>query len=170
MKIIKIIAYLVLTGCLPVTSFAMGFELTSTAFQKNRMIPQKYTCQGQNISPNLRWKNAPQNTMSFALIMNDPDAPAGNRVHWLVYNLPSNTASLKQNASLPIEAVNGLNSWNKPGYGGPCPLSGTHRYFFRLYALDTVLPLLDTPQYDDLINAMQSHILGQAILIGRYGK
>ena len=102
--------------------------------------------------------------------MNDPDAPAGNGVHWLVYNLPSNTASLEQNASLPIEAVNGLNSWNKPGYGGPCPLSGTHRYFFRLYALDTVLPLLDTPQYDDLIDAMQSHILGQAVLIGRYGK
>ena len=170
MKIIKIIAYVILIGCLPVTSFAMGFELTSTAFQKNKMIPKKHTCQGQNISPNLSWKNAPQNTMSFALIMNDPDAPTGNRIHWLVYNLPSNITGLEQNASLPIEAANGLNTGNKLGYSGPCPPNGTHRDLFRLYALDTVLPLLDTPRYHDLLDAMQSHMLGQAVLIGRYGK
>lgn len=170
MRILKIIAYLIFTGCFSLKCFATEFELTSTQFQANRTIPQQYTCQGRNISPNLQWKHAPKHTQSFALIMSDPDAPNGNWVHWIVFNLPSNTTHLSPNVDLPIEAVNGLNSWNKPGYSGPCPPKGTHRYIFRLYALDTVLQLSDSAKYDALLDAMRTHIIGQAVLVGMYNK
>lgn len=170
MRILKIIAYVALIGAYACESMASEFELTSPQFQTDRMIPQQYTCQGRNIAPILQWKHTPENTQSFALIMSDPDTPNGNWVHWIVFNLPSNMTSLSPTIDLPIEAVNGLNSWNTPGYNGPCPPNGTHRYFFRLYALDTVLQLSETAQYSDLIDAMRSHILGQAVLVGRYRK
>ena len=156
--------------CFAGNVFAAGFELTSPAFKTSRMIPKQYTCQGTNIAPKLVWKNPPPNTQSFALIMNDPDAPNGNVTHWIVFNLPSNTKALDPKLALPIEAVTGLNSYNNPGYKGPCPPNGQHRYFFRLYALDTVLQLSDTAQYDTVMDAMQSHVLGQAVLIGLYRK
>lgn len=148
----------------------MSFKLASTAFQSNTAIPKRFTCQGQNISPQLAWKNVPENTQSFALIMDDPDAPGGNWVHWIVFNIPSNFTSLSENAVLPIEAVSGLNSWSKSGYGGPCPPSGQHRYFFRLYALDTVLQLAATAQSNDVTDAMRGHVLGEAVLMGLYRK
>lgn len=151
-------------------SFALSFTLASTAFQSNATIPKQFTCQGQNVSPQLTWKNVPANTQSFALIMNDPDAPGGNWVHWIVFNIPSNFTSLAENVSLPIEAVSGLNSWSKSSYGGPCPLNGQHRYFFRLYALDTVLQLDATAQFADMMDAMRGHVLGEAVLMGLYHK
>lgn len=168
MKIIKLIAYFILFSTIPLKSIAIGFTLMSSSFQADSTIPKQFTCQGQNISPGLSWTNAPQNTQSFALTMLDPDAPGGTKVHWLVFNIPSNITSLEQNATLPIEAVSGLNSGNKPGYMGPCPPNGTHRYFFRLYALDTVLQLPNTAQYNDLINAMQQHIIEEASLMGTF--
>lgn len=167
MKISKLITYLIY-GCLAGNVFAAGFELTSPAFKTKQIIPRQYTCEGTNIAPKLTWKNPPLNTQSFALIMNDPDAPNGDVIHWIVFNLPSNTKTLDPKLALPIEAMTGLNSYNNSGYKGPCPLKGQHRYFFRLYALDSVLQLSDTAQYDALMKAMQPHILGQAVLIGVY--
>lgn len=169
MKTIKWIVNFILISMIPLNIFALGLTLQSSSFQANASIPPQFTCQGANISPSLSWTHAPQNTQSFALIMLDPDAPSGNWVHWIVYNLPSNTLTLEQNARLPLEAVSGLNSWNKTGYSGPCPPTGTHRYFFRLYALDTVLQLSNTAQYNDVINAMQQHIIEEASLMGIYG-
>lgn len=170
MKISKLITYVILIGCLAAKGFAAGFELTSPAFKTNRMIPMQYSCKGSNIPPKLTWKNPPPNTQSFALIMNDPDAPNGNVIHWIVFNLPSNTKALDPKLALPIEAVTGLNSYNNSGYKSPCPPTGQHRYFFRLYALDTVLQLSDRAQYDAVMDAMQRHVLGQAVLIGLYRK
>lgn len=156
-------------GYFCVKSFAMGFELSSTSFHANEIIPQRYTsCEGQpNISPQLSWKNPPDNTQSFALIMNDLDAANHNWVHWILFNIPSNVTQFAESTNLPIEAMSGLNSWRTSGYGGPCPPRGTHRYFFRLYALDTVLQLPNTAQYADVIDAMQGHVLGEAVLVGR---
>lgn len=148
----------------------MGFELQSTSFRANELIPPQYSsCEGQaNISPQLSWSNVPQNTLSFVLIMNDPDAANHNWVHWLLFNIPTYTKSLAESASLPLEATSGLNSWRTSGYSGPCPPAGTHRYYFRLYALDTVLQLSTTAHYQDVVDAMQGHILGEAVLMGRY--
>jgi hypothetical protein len=114
----------------------------------------------------------PEGTRSFALIADDPDAPVGTWVHWVLYNIPSSARTLIE--SIPADAkladgsINGKNSWGKPGYGGPCPPSGTHRYFFKLYALDTVLNLGSGATKEQLLNAMQGHILGQAELMGKY--
>ncbi len=120
----------------------MAFELYSPAFSKNQMIPEKYTCDGEDISPPLEWRNIPANTKSLALIMDDPDAPVGLWVHWVVYNIPTEIQSLPENIAKKEkiiinqkEMTQGKNSWNKIGYGGPCPPDKVHRYFFKLYAL-----------------------------------
>lgn len=170
MRILKRLAFVALFLCQHANGLAAGFQLLSSAFQMNEPIPSLYTCQGDNISPSLAWLHTPLNTQSFALIMNDPGAANGNWVHWMVFNIPSNLTKLDSNVPLPIEAVTGLNSFNTNTYAGPCPPAGNHHYFFRLYALDTVLQISTTAQYDDLINAMQGHVLGEAWLTGTYSK
>ncbi len=150
----------------------MPFELTSTAFAPGEPIPRKYTCDGQNISPPLQWGDPPQGTRSFALISDDPDAPVGTWVHWVLYNLPAETRALPEavpsDADLPDGSRHGQNSWRRLGYGGPCPPGGTHRYFFKLYALDTMLDLAASASKEQLLQAMEGHILAQTEVMGVY--
>ena len=154
----------------------MPFELTSTAFAPGEPIPRKYTCDGEDISPPLQWSDPPQDTQSFALIADDPDAPVGTWVHWSLYNLPAETRALAEavpsDADLPDGSRHGQNSWRRLGYGGPCPPTGTHRYFFKfkLYALDTALDLTAGASKEQLIQAMEGHILAQTELMGLYTK
>jgi Raf kinase inhibitor-like YbhB/YbcL family protein len=154
------------------------FALTSTAFTNGGEIPAKYTCQGENISPPLAWKNLPAGTKSLALIVEDPDAPdpqAPKMVwdHWLLYNLPPSAGGLPEGVKskeLPSGTREALSSWKKTGYGGPCPPIGRHRYFHRLYALDVVLGDLKNPDKQTLLKAMEGHVLGKAELMGTYQK
>lgn len=147
-------------------------ELKSSAFQPGAMIPAKYTCDGEDISTPLNWSDPPAGTKSFALISDDPDAPVGTWVHWVMWNIPASTRALEENlpkkASLPNKAKQGTTDFRRIGYGGPCPPSGTHRYFFKLYALDTTLNLPASTTKKDLEKAMQGYILAQAELIGKY--
>lgn len=151
--------------------------LKSSAFAHLEAIPSRYTCEGADTSPPLAWSGAPPGTKSFALIIDDPDAPdpaAPKRtwVHWVLADLPATTTSLAEGASqggLPPGTVVGKNDWGKTSYGGPCPPIGRHRYFHKLYALDTVLGL-HTPTKADLERAMQGHIIGKAELVGTYQK
>ncbi|MCX7120433.1 MAG: YbhB/YbcL family Raf kinase inhibitor-like protein [Gammaproteobacteria bacterium] len=144
-------------------------KLTSNAFLNGELIPRQYTCDGSDLSPQLHWNGAPENTRSFVLIVDDPDAPMGNWDHWLLFNIPSNVNQLKENiAELPSGTNEGKNSWEKTGYGGPCPPSNIHRYFFKLYALDNLLPLKNGVTKEEIIKAMQGHILAHAELLGRY--
>jgi len=150
----------------------MPFILTSSAFAPGEPIPLRYTCDGDDVSPPLAWSDPPQGTQSFALIADDPDAPAGTWVHWVLYNLPAEARELPEaippDAELPDGSRHGNNSWRRPGYGGPCPPGGTHRYFFKLYALDTLLDLEAGASKDKLLQAMEGHILAQAELMGVY--
>jgi Raf kinase inhibitor-like YbhB/YbcL family protein len=152
----------------------MAFMITSTAFKHEGMIPKQYTCDGADISPQLAWSNVPDSTKSFALICDDPDAPVGDWVHWVLYNLPADTREIKEkianDAKLPNGARHGTNDFRKYGYGGPCPPGGTHRYFFKLYALDSMLTLTSKATKKDLLEAMKGHILGQAELMGKYSR
>jgi len=148
-------------------------RLTSTAFQQASSIPIKCTCDGENVSPALSWKGAPPKTKSFALIMHDPDAPrAGGYIHWVLYNIPADVAALQPN--LPqAEHIAGLcaqgkNDSGRVGYTGPCPPSGTHRYIFRLYALDTELNLKPGASHQQARETMRGHILEQTELMGTY--
>lgn len=153
-------------------------KLTSSSFQNQQDIPKKLTCDGDDISPELTWSGAPEGTKSFALIVDDPDAPDPSNpkmtwVHWVLYNIPSTTNSLPEGISkenLPRGTQDGLNDWKRTGYGGPCPPIGKHRYFHKLYALDTVLPDLQRPTKNNLIKAMENHILEQVELIGLYSR
>lgn len=154
----------------------MSPTLISAAFAHQGAIPTKYTCEGADVSPPLTWTDLPPGTKSLALIVDDPDAPdpAAPKmvwVHWVLYNLPSTANGLPEDASaLPPGARQGLNDWQRAGYGGPCPPIGRHRYFHKLYALDTVLPDLVHPTKAMLEKAMKGHILGQAELVGTYQK
>lgn len=148
----------------------MAFELTSPAFALGQPIPAKYTCDGQDISPPLQWHDAPKDTQSFALIMDDPDAPAGDWVHWLLFNLPADLWELAENAALPQGSQEGKNSWGWFEYGGPCPSRGTHRYFFKLYALNTTLDRVAGSSKAQLLKAMERHTLAQAELMGIYSR
>jgi Raf kinase inhibitor-like YbhB/YbcL family protein len=157
----------------------MTYNLTSTAFEANGSMPAKYTCEGANISPPLTWAGAPPAvTKSFALIVEDPDAPdpaKPTRVvsHWVAYNIPVATTHLGESASkkgMPAGSAQGLNEGKKVGYTGPCPPIGRHRYFFKLFALDTVLAGLNSPAKADLEKAIQGHVVGTAELIGTYQK
>jgi Raf kinase inhibitor-like YbhB/YbcL family protein len=159
-------------------STTMPFDLTSSAFSANGPIPATYTCEGTDISPPLAWSGGPQNTRSYALIVDDPDAPdpAAPKmvyVHWVVYNIPAGTTSLAENAGktgLPAGALHGSNDWKRQTYGGPCPPIGRHRYFHKLYALDTVLTGLKNPTKAQLEAAMTGHVIGRTELIGTYQK
>lgn len=150
----------------------MTFNLRSTAFTSGELIPRKYTCDGEDISPQLEWGDLPANVQSFALICDDPDAPVGTWIHWVLYNMPAETRVLPEAippyADLADSSRHGKNSWGRLGYGGPCPPSGTHRYFFRLYALDRLLDLAVGASQKQLLQAMEGHILAQAELMGRY--
>jgi Raf kinase inhibitor-like YbhB/YbcL family protein len=146
-------------------------KLSSTAFKEGEMIPSKYTCDGENISPPIKWENLPTNTKSIALITDDPDAPAGTWVHWIIYNIKSDIKELSEklpsDKQIPNGAKQGITSFNKTGYGGPCPPNGAHRYYFKVYALDTEI-ITDELKKDDLLKAMEGHILAQGELMGKY--
>jgi hypothetical protein len=144
-----------------------GLQLVSPAFKHNEFIPEKYTCDGKDINPPLLIENIPSGTKSMALIVDDPDVPAGTWVHWVVWNISPDTKEMKE-SSVPEGAQQGVNDFRKHGYGGPCPPSGTHRYFFKLYALDTMLNLGSKAKKSDLEQAMKGHILEKTELIGRY--
>lgn len=167
-----------LAALLPSLCLAEGLTLGSSSFPADGVIPAAYSCEGEDRSPALQWSNAPAGTRSFALIVDDPDAPdpAAPKitwVHWVVYNLPAHSQGLADNAAasgLPAGAVVANNDWQKPAWGGPCPPIGEHRYVFRLYALDTVLPAGAATDKPSLLAAMQGHVLAEAQLIGRYRK
>lgn len=154
----------------------MNLSLTSKVFEHNDHIPSRYTCDGEDISPPLAWQHVPAGAESLVLTVDDPDAPdpAAPKVtwvHWLLYNIPASCPGLKEALSaedLPGDARQGRNDWKRAAYGGPCPPTGRHRYFFKLYALDTRLPDLHEPTKAELENSMQGHVLAQAELIGTY--
>lgn len=154
----------------------MAMQITSAAFDEGDAIPALYTCEGDNISPPLAWSGIPPQTQSLVLIVDDPDAPDPKTpkmtwVHWVLFNLPPNSTGLPEAVKqLPQGTLEGLNDWHKTGYGGPCPPIGRHRYFHKLYALDTLLSGLKHPTKDQLEKAMAGHILKQATLIGTYRK
>jgi len=150
-------------------------KISSAAFAANEMIPKKFTCDGPDASPKLNWNEPPAKTQSFALIMDDPDAPAGTWVHWVLFDLPADARELEEGVAKQEQLANGArqgrNDFGRIGYGGPCPPPGKpHRYFFKLYALDAKLNLKPGVTKADLERAMKAHTLGQAELIGRYGR
>ena len=151
----------------------MGITVTSTAFTPGKPIPVKYTGQGENISPDLFWRDTPDGVVSFALICDDPDAPAGTWVHWTIWSIPATSRGLAQgvpaNASLSDGSVQGITSAGTSGYHGPMPPRGNaHRYYFRIYALDTVLSLPASANRAQLDAAMKGHVLSQGQLMGTY--
>lgn len=154
----------------------MTLKIFSDTFTHNTLIPSRFTCDGLDISPPLHWTDPPPPTQSFAIIVDDPDAPdpAAPKmtwVHWILYNIPTTVRRLPEGVrpkDLPSGTRQGANSWNKTGYGGPCPPVGTHRYFHKLYCLDTMLPDLQNPTKERLMHAMGKHIIAQAEIIGTY--
>lgn len=151
----------------------MTFAISSTSFQNGGAIPKKFTCDGADVSPELAWTNPPCRTQSFALIADDPDAPVGTWTHWVLFDLRGQTASLSEGMAkvdeVPGGGRQGRNDFRKIGYGGPCPPPGKpHRYFFKLYALDRILNLKAGASKQELEQAMQGHILGNAELMGTY--
>ncbi|NDJ77290.1 MAG: YbhB/YbcL family Raf kinase inhibitor-like protein [Chloroflexi bacterium] len=147
------------------------FTLTSTAFEEGQPIPVTYTCDGEDVSPSLAWDSAPDNAQSFTLIMDDPDAPGGTWVHWVLFNLPATTTSLPEGVPADFaDGIQGQTSWTSrpPAYYGPCPPSGIHRYMFKLYALDTTLGLAAGATKDELLAAMAGHILAETQLMGTF--
>jgi hypothetical protein len=168
-------------GCLVTASGAdktnpqkvMSLQITSTAFSEGQPIPAKYSCAGSDISPPLQWTNTPANTKSFALIADDPDAPVGTWVHWVLYDLPANATGLPEDVAktqtISSGAKQGMNTWPRLGYGGPCPPPGKpHRYFFKIYALDAMLDLKPGLTKKDLLKAMEGHVLAEGQLMGTY--
>ncbi len=156
----------------------MTLRITSPAFAHNAAVPAKYTCEGSDVSPPLAWSGVPDGTKSLVLIVDDPDAPDPKAprvtwVHWVLYNVPPASTGLPEGAgagALPDGAKAGRNDWKRADYGGPCPPIGRHRYFFKLYALDTALPGLRNPTKADVERAMRGHILAEAQLVGTYQK
>ncbi len=145
-------------------------NVTGPTFEHAKPIPSKYTCDGDDVSPPLAWTAGPEGTVGYALIMDDPDAPRGTWVHWVAWNIRA--ISLPESVS-PLESASlsqGQNSWPKPGYGGPCPPSGTHRYYFKLYALDRDLDLGPETDKDALLSAMEGHVLARGELMGTYAR
>lgn len=150
----------------------MEIKVTSAAFKEGEIIPSKYTCDGDNISPQIAWTNFPDNTKSFVLISDDPDAPMGTWVHWVVYNIPINVTELKEHFPKDSQFENGTmqgtTDFKRIGYGGPCPPSGTHRYFFKIYALDIVLNVRPGLSKKEILKEMEGHIIAQGQLMGKY--
>jgi Raf kinase inhibitor-like YbhB/YbcL family protein len=160
----------------PAPEADMSLDLKSDAFVNGQSIPAKYSCIGKNISPGLTWSDPPAGTQSFALIVDDPDAPMGTWVHWVLYNIPADLRSLPED--LPIKGKNidpeaiyfGKNSSGNIRYDGPCPPGGTHRYYFKLFALDTLISLLPGATKEEILKAMDGHILAQGELMGTFSK
>lgn len=147
----------------------MALQITSTAFAEGDPIPAKHTCDGADVSPPLSWEDVPDATVSFALICDDPDAPVGTWVHWVIYGIPAGSREIPSSALTPGGAKQGINDFKRIGYGGPCPPPGpAHRYFFKLYALDRGLELDEGATKGDLLAAMEGHILAEAQLMGTY--
>lgn len=153
----------------------MTFELISGTFKEGETIPKQHTCEGEDRSPPLRWNHSPAGTRGFALIADDPDAPGGTWVHWVLFNIPIDVRGLAE--GLPMEdvlsndAYQGMNDFNRVGYGGPCPPPGTpHRYYFTLYALDRDLPLKPKSTKAQVVVAMKGHVLAEARLMGRFAR
>ena len=150
----------------------MAIDVTSVAFEEGGAIPSRYTCDGLDVSPPLSWGSVPDGTQSLALIADDPDAPSGTFVHWVLYNLPADTHRLPEDVPngerLASGAAQGVNGAGRIGYMGPCPPSGTHRYFFKVYALDTGLDLGGGATKEDLVSAMEGHVLAEGRLMGTY--
>jgi len=152
----------------------MTLNVSSAAFADGGLIPARYTADGENVSPPVRWEAAPEGTESIAIISDDPDAPGGTWVHWLIWNIPAGQTDIRENIppeeTLSNGAVQGTTSFGSVGYGGPAPPSGTHRYYFKVYALDTRLDLGPKAVKKDLEKAMQGHILSQGQVMGRYSR
>ena len=152
----------------------MTLEITSSVFSEGEMIPTRYTCDGPDVSPDLSWSGVPETAVSLALICDDPDAPMGTWVHWVLFNIPADADGLP--AEVPSDAIlengarHGKNDFGKLGYGGPCPPGGTHRYFFKFYALDTQVELDSGSTKAELLEAMEGHILAEAQLMGIYSR
>ena len=150
----------------------MTIKVISPAFQEEGMIPSKYTADGQDISPPLEWEGIPDGTNSIALISDDPDAPMGTWVHWVMWNIPSGAREISENVPKDEELLDssrqGITDFGSHGYGGPAPPSGTHRYYFKIYALDIKLDLPGSSTKADLLKAMEGHILDEGQLIGKY--
>ena len=169
-RLINILSLGIIFGWLIAPSITKGEEkmnITSPAFEHNQMIPKKFTCQERDVNPTLMIADVPAGTKSLALIMDDPDAPMGTWVHWVVFDILPTTKEIKE-ASIP--GKQGMNTFGRLNYGGPCPPSGTHRYFFKLYALDTLLDLKEGVNKNDLEKAMAGHTLQKTELIGLYKK
>jgi Raf kinase inhibitor-like YbhB/YbcL family protein len=149
-------------------------NIKSSVFEEGGDIPQKYSCDGEDISPPLSWSGAPETTKSFALISDDPDAPMGTWVHWVIYNIPGSSSGLDEDVpadeTLSDGSMQGQNSWNRIGYGGPCPPGGTHRYYFKLYALDTELDLKPGASKKELERAMKGHVVAEEQIMGRFSR
>jgi hypothetical protein len=147
-------------------------EIKSSAFKAGESIPPKYTCDNIDVSPHLEWSKVPDSTKTFALIVDDPDAPSGTYVHWVMFNIPGNQRELPENIptteTLENGTIQGMNDFGKIGYGGPCPPGGTHRYYFKLYALDAELDAKPAITKKELLKAMDIHVLEEAELMGRY--
>ncbi len=181
-KVVVLICFLLCSLSLPFAEFlaqekggTMSLQITSAAFSAGETIPKKFTCDGPDVSPKLTWNESPAKTQSFALIMDDPDAPVGTWVHWVLFDLPADTKELSEGVAKQDQLSNGArqgrNDFGKIGYGGPCPPPGKpHRYFFKLYALDSKLNLKAGATKADVERAMKGHILAQAELIGKYGR
>ena len=174
---LALIAIVALVSCsrseVPVSALA----ITSSAFTNGGAIPRRYTCDGENVSPPLAWTGAPAHTASYALAVDDPDAPGGAFLHWLIYDIPASITALPEGVDTSGSvasaggAKQGSNGFKKLGYGGPCPPAGpAHHYHFRLYALDTLLALQPGASRDDVTKAMRQHQLGQAELVGTYAR
>jgi len=150
----------------------MAVTITSSSFTEGGLIPKKHTCDAEDISPDLNWSGVPKEAKSLALICDDPDAPGGTWVHWVLFNIPADVTTLQAGVSpdavLKNGARHGKNDFRKLGYGGPCPPGGTHRYFFKIYALDTLLSLESGSTKSQLLAAMKGHILAEGQLMGKY--
>ncbi len=177
-KLFLIVFSLVIIGCKNNNGGKMEFKLTAEVFKNGETIPVEYTCQGKDISPALNWNGIPAKAKSLVLIMEDPDAPDPKApkitwIHWVLYNIPVSSSGLKKDVGkngLPKGTLEGLNSWGKTGYGGPCPPIGRHRYFFKLYAINTVLPDLSFPTKTKLLEAVKDKIVAETELMGTYKK
>jgi Raf kinase inhibitor-like YbhB/YbcL family protein len=152
----------------------MDLKVTSTSFIQGAMIPSRYTCDGSDVSPQLSWTNGPEGTKSYTLISDDPDAPAGTWVHWVMYNIPAGVTSLREDVpkgkQLENGALQGKNDFGSYGYRGPCPPGATHRYYFKIYALDTVLGAEPGLTKKQLLKEMEKHILAVGELLGKYSR
>ena len=175
LSIVIILLLPVCTKQIKQTKDVYKMNIYSNVFKNNQMIPSKYTCKGENISPPLNWDSIPENTKSLVLIVDDPDAPMGTWIHWVLYNIPPTLNNLSENIEqnktyIDSGMIQGINSGKYIGYQGPCPPSGTHRYFFKIYALDIAIEPVEKMTKSQILKAMENHIIAHGELIGLYSK